>query len=271
MFEIDDATRRTCSVVRQYFESMELNYDLPKGLSTAMICMTPRSGSTYLGSLFRENGLGDAKEHLRIAGNQMRDFVNQCGAKSYGDFIRALVEGYASSNYFSIKADWLQFRPFYHFGGFQKYFQNAKFIYLSRKDILSQAISHFIAGQTGYGHTTQIKDSNKFELLQFDYKGILAEISEIQSRAKAWEMFFSLERIEPLRLYYEDLRDNPAGTLTQIVAFLNVELPKVPTLDTEYRSVETHLNHELRQKFIGQFRREQLEVGRHQSNNPTKS
>lgn len=257
MFEIDDWTRRMCAAVRGNFETLDLNWSMPPGLKTAVICMTPRSGSSYLGSLFRANGWGDAQEHFRLSGNQLADFVAETGVKSYGGYIGALVERYASDSHYAVKADWTQFRPVYHFGAYARYFKQARYIYLTRSDILAQAVSRYIMEATGYGDTTQTLAPGKLESVDFNYDKICDQIRHLQAVATAWETFFAVERIEPLRITYEALVADPEATLQRIAAHIDADLPDPLVTETEYRRVTTPLNQALCDTFREHMRWDQ--------------
>ena len=82
-----------------------------------------------------------------------------------------------------------------------------KFIYLTRRNILRQAISGAQAGQTGIWHSLEKKSEEKdIAITQNDVKNALFGYAKHNALA---EEFFSTFGIKPLRLYYEDHLQHP--------------------------------------------------------------
>ncbi|MEX0314466.1 MAG: Stf0 family sulfotransferase [Allomuricauda sp.] len=235
---------------------------MPETIQPIIICMVPRSGSTYLGSLFRDNGLGDAQEYFRVAGNQFSQLVSENQLHTYGDYIEYLVENFSDGPFFSVKTDWLQFRPVYHFQAYRKYFRQAKFIYLTRHDLISQAVSRYIMDQSNYGDSTQKKDEHKFNKIQFSYEEIKKHLNLLQGIDVAWREFFALEHIKPLELQYEDLAEHPERCLSKIGQFVGHSMPTPPIISTEYKKVASRLNTDLRANFVEEYKNRQVEFCR---------
>lgn len=246
-----------CAAVQTAVGSLAFDWPMPSQLKKAVICMTPRSGSSYLGSLFQANGWGDAQEHFRLSGNQLGDFVKEVAVTSYGGYIGALVERFASDSHFSVKADWIQFQTVYHLGAYEHYFKDAAFIYLTRDDILAQAVSRYIMETTGYGDTTQTLQPGKLETVAFSYEKICDQVKHLQAVATAWETFFAVEKITPLRLSYEALAADPTAALQRIAAHIGGSLPDPVVTKTEYKSVTTPLNRALCDAFRDHVRSDQ--------------
>ena len=146
----------------------------------AVLCMTPRSGSTYLGSLMRENGLGNGTEHFRVSGGAMERFCKDRKITTYDDYIRKIIELRTKDGIFTAKVDWLQYIPIYYFGMHDHYFKSAQFIFLTRSDILMQAISRYIATETGYSHSINVEKAHTAGSdISFDFAKITQHIEHL--------------------------------------------------------------------------------------------
>jgi len=102
-------------------------------------------------------------------------------------------------------------------------FPRLRFILLSRRDKLRQAISHARALQTGIwkvgngAPTGEAKfDPNRIEFC--------LESASIQERI--WSEFFARNNVEPLRLTYEELCRDYKGTMKAVLEFLHIRLPR---------------------------------------------
>lgn len=222
-----------------------------------VLCMTPRSGSTYLGSIMRENGLGNGREHFRVAGNTMEKFVRQNSVSNYDEYVSAMMKAQSHEGVFNLKADWLQYSPVYYFGAHSKFFREADFIYLTRSDILMQAISRYVSTETGFFHTGVNADKAHTleQEIPMDFDKISFHLRHLIQMQAAWEMFFSHEGIAPLRVVYEEVDSNPASVLQRISDYVKKPLPETLTLKTEFEVVRNERNERLREQFVDASRR----------------
>ncbi|WP_262690350.1 Stf0 sulfotransferase family protein [Kordiimonas aestuarii] len=251
MFGGHDAhVKRTCDAIANVVETPAFEGPSYDDLTKLLICMTPRSGSQYLGSVLRDNGLGLAHEHFRYTGGSIEDVTRQFGLKTFEDFVRNRIEkNIAAGGVFSAKADWMQFLPVYYLGAFHHYFRSAHYVYLTRRDRLDQAISRYIATESRYFHTTYHAHKDAVELVPFSAAGIKAHLDHIMALENAWEQFFLSEGIAPLRIYYEDLASDTAGVLSSIFVFLGRERPADLLLETEFQIVRTGKNEAFKELF----------------------
>lgn len=249
MFEIDDWTRRMCADFAATFSDMALDYDMPSNTPKILICMTPRSGSSYFASLFEQNGLGVADEHFRLAGQAMQKIVDDNKLNTFGDFFNYLCQTKKGAA-LTVKTDWIQFRPIYHFGAFHKYFRDSAFIFLRRRDVVAQAVSHTIMDMTGYGDTTQDRKDHRFADLKPDVALISKKLRFILDIDAAWQTFFAVENIQPLEIYYEDIQKDPAAVLKKTCHYAGVDLKDPVQTATAFRPVKTPLNDQFKQSFL---------------------
>lgn len=215
-----------------------------------VVCMTPRSGSTYFAALLRENGIGNGQEHFRVAGDQMQRFVNEHSITSYEEYFRRMVRARSRNDIFCVKCDWPQFAPLYFSGVYQHYLRDAHFVYLTRKNVLEQAVSRFIGTETGYFHSTnESKKKTLADEVSFSADGITSHLEHLLRMQYQWEYFFAESGISPLRIFYEDLDQNPGHVLEKTAAFVSVQLPAEIYLDNEYERVRNDRNAKLADEY----------------------
>jgi LPS sulfotransferase NodH len=104
------------------------------------------------------------------------------------------------------------------------------YIHLSREDKLAQAISLVKAEQTGLWHIapdgTEIERLSPPKEPEYDFRRINREVRELESYDTAWNSWFDAQGVEPLRIGYETLSENPAAALIGICEALGVQPPE---------------------------------------------
>ncbi|MBJ3776703.1 Stf0 family sulfotransferase [Acuticoccus mangrovi] len=219
-----------------------------------VVCMTPRSGSGYLGSILRENGFGPTREHFRIVGGALERDAAKIKRKSYEEYFRNKVQQRTENRNFTVKLGWPQFAPIYYSGVFSFYLRDATYIYLTREDIISQAISRYIANETGYFHTPDKGDSQN-DLVHFDYNGIRKHLEFLVEMQGDWERFFASEGLSPVRITYEQVASNPTAAFAKIAEAAGSPMPETIITQTEFGVTRTSKNAHLREAFIEEHRR----------------
>lgn len=107
---------------------------------------------------------------------------------------------------------------------FNRYFPDAVFIEIRRKDKVKQGISLLKAMQSGVWHSTQLqkvkarKPYYQRDLIQWTVKNFLQNEEDLE--AVCHEL-----GVEPMRLYYEDFIKDVPGTLKSIFAAVGAEIP----------------------------------------------
>jgi trehalose 2-sulfotransferase len=110
---------------------------------------------------------------------------------------------------------------------FEKAFGAVLYIHLSRENKLAQAVSLVKAEQTGLWHIAP--DGTEIERLappqepRYDFERIRRELAQLESYDEAWNDWFAEQGIIPLRVGYESLSADPAGTLARICETLGVK------------------------------------------------
>jgi LPS sulfotransferase NodH len=213
-----------------------------------VICTSPRSGSTLLCKLLAQTG---------IAGNP-DSYFHQPSISAWLDdleltvdsslperdvlaaiFKAAIAEGSLDTGMFGVRLQRHSFDFFteklavLHPGlpgdqeRFRAAFGRTAFIHLMRQDKVDQAISYAKAQQTGLWH--RAPDGTELERLappqepSYDADLLRAQFDEFTTFEREWESWFETEHIEPLRLTYEELSDDPIGTLRRVLDHLGLD------------------------------------------------
>ncbi|ESY73062.1 hypothetical protein X743_14065 [Mesorhizobium sp. LNHC252B00] len=101
---------------------------------------------------------------------------------------------------------------------------NLQFIFLSRRDLLGQAISWARALQTSQYRSTQ----QSSQTAVFDAELIQRQLDALVRERARWEMFFARTGISPLRLEYESIVETPPYAVRQVADMMGVALQRSP-------------------------------------------
>ncbi len=104
-----------------------------------------------------------------------------------------------------------------------------RIVWLDRRDRVAHAISLARAALSGVWRQEQESGENIAPVYSPE---MLAEAERrIESEREAWEAMFRDLRIEPLRLWYEDVVADPAGVTAQVAGFLGVAIDPAAAID----------------------------------------
>lgn len=110
---------------------------------------------------------------------------------------------------------------------FERAFGPMLFIHLSRTDKVSQAISRVKAMQTGLWHVgsdgSERERTGPARDAVYDRDCIGKYVEELTVQDQAWTDWFVDNRIEPVRLTYEALSQEPKGTLETVLFALGLD------------------------------------------------
>jgi LPS sulfotransferase NodH len=133
------------------------------------------------------------------------DAILQIGATPNGVYaVKLFASQFAT---FSGRLRWLDLLP------------NLQFVYLSREDLLGQAISLARATQTAQYRSTQPPK----QLAIYDADLIRSQLLAIVRERAQWEVFFSRTGIEPLRIVYERFVEDRSGHVRLVADLMNIE------------------------------------------------
>jgi trehalose 2-sulfotransferase len=203
--------------------------DRPLASTTLLIAMLPRTGSTALCSLLEQTGvLGTPREYLNPRG-PLKPWARRLSAFDLDGYLDALRREQATPNgVFALKTLFTDLEPLLGRAPIAELLDTARFVYLTREDVIAQAISNYIAESSGVWH----RDSSG-ELFRsrgggdpdppYDEERIIAERDTLLRQQADWESFFSGRQVEPLRVTYERFVADAGGTVAGIARHAGVE------------------------------------------------
>lgn len=192
------------------------------------ICMTPRSGSTFLAKVMSKAGVfGHPQEYLhRHEPSALPAHAQRYGVNSWTSYLAALAAHTRTDNgIFGLKADPNMLLPLLIDGTFDRTLARGKFIYVTRTDLVMQAISLTKAQHTG-SWTAQV---TPLAAPQFSFAAIYGNVLRLTEMMGRWETFFAYNGIAPLRLTYERIDTEIDTVLADIAGYLGVARPKSTT------------------------------------------
>lgn len=218
------------------------------GFDSYVICTSPRSGSTLLCALLAETGVaGYPGSHfhqpslarwLEVYQLTTVDFSSERDAL-HAVFLAARQRGTGQNGIFGLRMQRGSFDYFISQTGFrypketndvariEAAFGKTLFIHLSRKDKLAQAISRVKAEQTGLWHRNS--DGSERERLsppqepRYDPEAIAHHMAELARFDEEWEQWFVKEGIQPLRIDYDRLSQQPQNTVAELLSALGMD------------------------------------------------
>jgi len=237
---------------------------------TYLICASQRSGSNLFMSGLNSTGLaGDGREHFfdREVFSHIDHY--KLNVTSFVDYVDALMRVAKTPNgVFGTKVFRRDFNDFIlrHLSTQPEYaalsmteridtlFLQPKYIWLSRRDKLAQAISWVIAnatdvwqmfGELQYGY----QEKPAFEP-RFNYALIKEHLSWLTRADLEWQQYFENNGITPFRVIYEDFEQDYEATLLRALDFMDIEYPAEFVIPAQRITKQrTLLNEEWADKF----------------------
>ncbi|TPK70418.1 hypothetical protein FJ930_19060 [Mesorhizobium sp. B2-4-15] len=201
------------------------NLKITNGIRGYAICTSPRSGSNFFCQHLSSTGaLGHPLEYFNWRARRFFDHPNFPERVS-GQIEKILTMGATSNRIYGLKIfahqhdwisgeiDWTDALP------------NLHFVYLSRRDLLQQAVSWAKAIQTGQYRSTQPPNQTAV----FDPELIQRQLDALVRERARWEMFYARTGIQPLRIEYEPLVADPLDAVSEVANMMGVKLQ--PTQD----------------------------------------
>ncbi len=218
-----------------------------ESIATYVICTSPRSGSTLLcdllaatgvagnpGSWFHRPSLDDWARGLHVSRQEDDEaaFVSRL-------FEAARELGSGSGNLFGLRLQRHSFSFFFetlrtlHPGAssdvesFERSFGPTFYIHLYRENKVEQAVSYVRAQQSGLWHVAA--DGSELERAaphrdpHYDVAAIENQVRVFTEFDRLWSAWFAQERIEPMRLSYARLADDPVAATRVLLERLGVD------------------------------------------------
>lgn len=187
------------------------------------ICTIVRSGSTWLTELLRSTGLlGNPNEYFST--DMMQRVRRNYPADRAAQIQLVLSEGLTPNNIYGLKVFPRQFDLLSSELLWTQHLPNLSFINLERRDILGQAISRVRAHQTQQWRAEHEAAADPV----YDAEEIWQSLRFVARQQARWRLFFARSGLTPLHLIYEDILQDPQGTVDAIAALVKLDpSPKV--------------------------------------------
>lgn len=216
-----------------------------------ILCMTPRSGSTALSAALSDSKLlGRGGE--RLSNGALKKFSAARPPTSLADLLHTVIEDSRTQNgVMQIKCDLPQLLPFLLDAECLPIIQQAQMVYLTREDILGQAISRYRGIQTGLWHSTQTAAPTGSLEVPYDFAAIKGQIDRLVQMMAAYERLFAGLNLQPIRITYEQVTQDSQAVMARIAAAMAITLPAGASLENGgHTKVATRNNDQLRARYI---------------------
>lgn len=226
-----------------------------KTTKSYFILASNRSGGTLLCELLRNTGVaGHISEHFL---HKYGGSYHQWDISDYPTYVRNVVTHASTSNgvygvrvlageYGSIECLVNRLRQFPQYAEMSlpevifAFFPNPKFIFLTRRNKVAQAVSWAKASQTRMYHSTQgavlaeqtavyhnaVTIPDSLPEPTYAFEEIREFVQSIIMQEAAHQDLFSQLNIMPYTVVYEDYIQDKAQTIEDILAFLDIPIPK---------------------------------------------
>ncbi len=204
----------------------EGKYDFPRREAgpdiVYMLASVPRTGSTYVSHLLWRTGcLGAPLEYLNFEPTGPYFFASGSAETQARLWATLQHRRTAPNGVFGFKCFPVQLQTLQQTNpALLAAVRPRRIVYLNRRDRTAHIVSYARANLTGIWRQEQEKDLSappaySQEALEMAERGI-------EAQAASWETLFSDRRIEPLRLWYEDVVERPEEAIRQVADHLGV-------------------------------------------------
>lgn len=143
------------------------------------------------------------------------------GVLSLSDYVSDRIAQTAFNGQWAIKGTFGIVEQLARLGEIPKYLNEWRFIYLTRKNLVQQAISIVIAETSGSWVSWGIS-RRSVAAEAYDEERIASTIDIIVDVNACWERFFGVFGITPLRLTFEDILNDTAGCVARARTYLGL-------------------------------------------------
>jgi LPS sulfotransferase NodH len=212
-----------------------------------MICATPRTGSNYLCQLLTSTDLlGKPVEYFNVIPRR------RTHDPKYPEDPRLQLRitrswGATRNGIYGVKLLSTQLKVLAGRADPFRELPNLSLVRLERRDLLGQAISLVRARQT----LQYVASLPQAATPTYDPERIRSCLRQLEGQRTAWDRIMARLGVRPLFFHYEDIVDDPQGTVDQIAALMGLvpPVPIDPALVT-YSIQRDAINAEWRRRFL---------------------
>jgi LPS sulfotransferase NodH len=191
-----------------------------------LICTTARSGSNLLCDYLCNTKLlgkpGELFNPRVVKGGHFQKRFEFDGAVPLAEYIDWIETELSSPNgVWGAKLLWEDFSFLQGFPAFRAMFSEARIYLLTRRSKLRQAVSYFLAQQTGQWMATD-PASKPIEEVEFDFSTIRAHLDRLILQEGRWQSILEVSAIPYRDIVFEQLAADPHGMVHSIAADMGV-------------------------------------------------
>ncbi|MEP7159114.1 MAG: Stf0 family sulfotransferase [Chloroflexota bacterium] len=194
--------------------------------STYLVCFEERSGSTMLCSLIGQtDALGKPDEFFNPRG-PMQMYLARSKARNIAEYYAYLHNDLSTANgVFGMKTTFADLQPLLSGEAFEQLLGEPRYVFLTREDIVRQAVSSALARKRSVWHAFAGRDAApEDDGLAVDVPLVTGIMERIRDQRRAWDDFFSARGIAPLHVSYEEMTTDATATVKALGQYLGVEL-----------------------------------------------
>jgi trehalose 2-sulfotransferase len=237
-----------------YEDQFSEGHDFPrvdKPSKILIIASTGRCGSHMLGHALHETGsFGFPLEYTNPA--NLIEWKKRLGIEDFHAVLTEIQQRRTSPNgVFGIKIHYSHIKQFGGFNHLIEYLPKAYYILLSRKNVLSQAVSLSIARQTGVWISVQkpVKNNPKY-----NFKHIDKCLRQIILENSAWRYILAASGCNYIEMDFDYVRNNLAKSIERISSFINVKVdPRKVPKEQVTKKQGNYINEKWAIKFLSDF------------------
>jgi len=239
-------------------------------VDAVFICSSPRTGSGVLCSDLWSTGVGGRPDEYLSPGTR-REYETawECaGDDAYAEHVVAYAT--TSNGVFSMKVHaqdlgWSRRRPWTRRAAVAKLrpyvtaASRAHFFWLRRRDRVRQAVSIYLARETGRYRHLRDQPTLPIPSVPFSASKIRDSLELIDRWDATWDRYFATVGVAPTRLWYEDdIERNHAETATAVLEAIGVDPPSGALAVSDYQKQGDDVS----EAFVQRFRAEERRAGR---------
>jgi LPS sulfotransferase NodH len=224
---------------------------------TLIVAATPRSGSTLLGRLVDTTGpFPRTDEYFNDVTYMNRYGIAEPTVTRKMQEIDTLSRG--PGNCISMKLFPPQMMQVLQHNLLSTAFRNARFVFLTREDLLRQAISLYRASVS---EQWLAATSGNSQAAEYDASEIGRFVDQLADWNRWWNLFFAINDVPTLRLTYAGIEEDPVETVAQVMSFLgfNPAEHRADLSRIDMKKQRDQVTEEWRERFLAEPRNELLE------------
>jgi len=215
------------------------------------ICFTNRSGSTLLALMLARTGAMGAPGEI-FNPEPLTNARQKHGVSSFSDFVDFKLKTTSKQGTFGAKIGVHQLAYLAKNGYLREEISAPKFIYITRQNIVMQAISLYLAWETGAWSSNV---ANPQQQPEYSLEGITQQLKSILMIQAQFETFFALHQIQPLRISYEAIDTNLESIALRVCKYVGVvDTSKLQFVRPALKKQRTEINEEWAARFISEYK-----------------